>query len=62
MQYEQMQFVSRPFAVPDVALMPVVKATVRSGNQPSAYIAVYIDCEDLTATTLTKRAYIFKHD
>jgi len=39
-----------PCAVPDVTLMPVVKATVCSGNQPSSYIAVYIDCVDLTAT------------
>jgi len=34
--------------------------TVRSRNQHSAYIAVYIDCEDLTATILTKRARIKK--
>jgi len=31
-----------------------IQSAFRSGNQPSAYIAVYIYYEDLTATILTK--------
>src|SRR5699024_12597725 len=44
-------------AVPDVALMHVVKALSASGNQPSTYVAVNIDCEDLTETILTNRGF-----
>ncbi|MEI3604631.1 hypothetical protein SPD48_02915 [Pseudogracilibacillus sp. SE30717A] len=33
-------------AVPDVALMPVVKAMVRSGKQPSSYCTVFIKYDD----------------
>jgi len=35
-----------------------IQSAFRSGNQPSAYIAVYIGCEDLTAKILAKRSLV----